>query len=289
MMRCDEVSELISAYVDDELPHDVARDVAEHLALCASCAEEHEAMQDLVASLRLAPVSYQAPDVLRARVRDALRQATHAQPSPEAAAGLTARPHASPATVRRPRAPRLWSRVAAGIAIALASSAATWFALHDHGAAPVALADEVLSSHIRSLQPGHLTDVASSDEHNVKPWFNGRLDFSPSVPRLEAWGFPLLGGRLDYVGGHVAAVAVYGRRRHVVNVYSWPAPGGDTQPALVGGRGYHLLHWRSGGTEWWVTSDLNVAELREFVALLRRADAAPARAAPLPAPGSRGP
>jgi anti-sigma factor RsiW len=119
--------------------------------------------------------------------------------------------------------------------------------------------------------PAHLTDVASNDQHNVKPWFNGRLDFSPSVPRLEDAGFPLLGGRLDYVRGRPVAVVVYGRRQHVINVFSWPAEtGGDVDRTLTTSHGYNLLHWRRGGTEHWVVSDLNAAELQQFVALLER-------------------
>jgi anti-sigma factor RsiW len=117
--------------------------------------------------------------------------------------------------------------------------------------------------------PDHLTDVRSSDQHNVKPWFNGRLDYSPTVPRLDERGFPLIGGRIDYVGGRPVAVIVYGRRQHMINVYAWPTREADAAPTATAENGYNILHWRSGGTERWVVSDLNAEELRAFAALLR--------------------
>jgi anti-sigma factor RsiW len=152
------------------------------------------------------------------------------------------------------------------------------------GAPDAPVAEAVLASHIRSLMPEHLTDVRSNDQHNVKPWFNGRLDFSPTVPRLDEQGFPLLGGRLDYVHGRPVAVVVYGRRQHVINVFSWPAS--DDRAATPEPRsrnGYNLERWRQGGVEYWAVSDLNSAELQTFAELLRRAaqpPAAPAGYAP---------
>jgi anti-sigma factor RsiW len=130
------------------------------------------------------------------------------------------------------------------------------------------VATEVLASHVRSLMPDHLTDVRSSDQHNVKPWFNGRLDYSPTVPRLEDQGFPLLGGRVDYVGGRPVAVIVYSRRQHMINVFSWPTRLSDSPLATTSTNGYNMIHWRSHGVERWVVSDLNSSELRSFVDLL---------------------
>src|SRR5258706_219247 len=139
-------------------------------------------------------------------------------------------------------------------------------------AAGVALADDVLASHIRSLMPGHLTDVLSSDQHTVKPWFNGRLDFSPAVYDFVGRGYPLLGGRIDYVGGRSVAALVYGRRQHVINVLLWPAARGPAGgPSARTRQGYHELHW-TGDYTYWVVSDLGLAELQDFAQLLRQAD-----------------
>jgi anti-sigma factor RsiW len=157
--------------------------------------------------------------------------------------------------------------------IAAASSALTFAAVR-HPSAERSATTDVLASHIRSLMPGHLVDVASTDQHNVKPWFNGRLDMSPAVPRLDSLGFPLVGGRLDYVTGRPVAVVVYGRRQHMINVFSWPTPDASSlAPVASTENGYHLVHWRTGGTNVWAVSDLNVAELQQFVAAFQREEA----------------
>ena len=260
-MNCAQVRELLNAYIDGELPPDEAMAVSEHLTTCTECARIYEELLATVRTLREGLVKYRAPDLLRARVRSALRE----EERPTVAS-------AAPRVRRGLRVP--WRSLAAAAILVVASSGITYVAARERPAAESAVSEEVLTSHIRSLMPAHLTDVASNDQHNVKPWFNGRLDFSPSVPRLEDAGFPLLGGRLDYVRGRPVAVVVYGRRQHVINHFSWPTGGsdatGDVTRTLATSHGYNLLHWRSGGVEHWVVSDLNATELGQFATLLER-------------------
>jgi anti-sigma factor RsiW len=129
------------------------------------------------------------------------------------------------------------------------------------------LADNVLSAHVRSLAGTHLLDVPSSDQHTVKPWFNGKLDFSPGVKDIE--GFPLLGGRLEYFEGHPAAALIYGRHNHTINLFMWPS----ATPIEAGTQtrnGYHLQYWSANGMTFWAVSDLNQTELGQFVSLYQR-------------------
>ena len=154
--------------------------------------------------------------------------------------------------------------------IAAASSALTVAAMR--GRPDRGVGDELLASHLRSLQPGHLTDVVSTNQHNVKPWFNGRVDVSPAVPNLDSLGFPLVGGRTDYVRGRPVPVIVYARRQHVINVYVWPSADDTPSPPHPSSRnGYHFVAWRAAGLEYHAVSDLNTAELDSFAGAFARA------------------
>jgi anti-sigma factor RsiW len=253
-MQCSDCRELMDACLDGELMPEEAAEVRNHIAQCRECAQAYESVTATSQLLKEGLVHYPAPDVLKARIRSALAQ-QHTYDSNES------RPAASP---------NRWLRfAAAGVAIALASSAATFIALHQGVVSP-SLAHEVLTSHIRSLMPGHLTDVASNDQHNVKPWFNGRVNLSPQVPRVDSAGFILVGGRLDYLDGRPVAAVVYSRRSHFINVYSWPDVGSDTRESMTAAQGYHLVHWRKDNIEFWAVSDLNARELAEFVTLFER-------------------
>ncbi len=208
------------------------------------------------AALRSAIVAeipnFTAPESLERRIRDAL--------------GNESEPRRAPAAAM----PAFWRPLA--LAASLMIVAAGSWRLGADRAATRALADQVLTSHIRSLMPGHLTDVLSTDQHTVKPWFNGKLDFSPPVQDFAGEGYPLLGGRLDYVDGRPAAALVYGRRQHVINVFVWPAGGSDVGAMESTSRGYNLVHWTTPQYSWWAVSDLAVPELRAFVTLLQRED-----------------
>jgi len=243
----------VDAYLDGELAAVDARELEAHLAQCAECTRFRDERLALRAAIATGIPRFQAPAALRERIRGAA------------------------ATGARTRAPRRfgvreWWRPLA-LAASLAAVALGSWTLARQRAAGEALADDVLASHIRSLMPGHLTDVLSSDQHTVKPWFNGRLDFSPRVDDFAGRGYPLLGGRLDYVAGRTVAVLVYGRRQHVINVFVWPSGRGPSGgPGTRDRQGYHLLHWTTADDTYWVASDLGVTELQEFAQLLRQGD-----------------
>ena len=259
-MRCAACRELLNANLDNELMTEEMADVRDHLAQCPDCARAYEELAATSHVLRGGLVRYTAPDVLKARIRSALAE-SHTDAMPDA--------HEP----RRPVWSRQWLRLAAaGLVIAVASSVTTFGVVRERGASP-SVRDEILTSHVRSLMPGHLTDVASTNQHNVKPWFNGRVDLSPPVPGLDSAGFVLNGGRLDYVAGRAVAAVVYLRRQHVVNVFSWPDAGDDTRPSVVTAQGYNLVSWRTGGVAFWAVSDLNTTELAQFVTLFQQGGA----------------
>ncbi len=247
-MRCAECRDSLNALIDGELDASATADVRAHLADCVDCRREHDVLADTSRLLKEGLVRHTAPDVLKARLRSSLAQS---------------RPFDEPVE----RRPRSWITLAAAAAVIAIASSGITLAVARQGARPPA-GEEVLSSHLRSLMPGHLTDVASTNQHNVKPWFNGRVDFSPSVPNLDSAGFPLLGGRLDYVNDRPVAAVVYGRREHKISVYSWPAAGATGAPASPVSsdvRGYHMMTWSADGLTYWAVSDLNRDELRGFV------------------------
>ena len=211
---------------------------------------ETEFERQLSAAIREEMPPLRAPDELRHRIHAAVREAAVAPPR-----------------WRLVPAPR-WLALAASIVLIALGGAAGW-QVAARRAAGAALADQVLASHVRSLMPGHLTDVVSSDRHTVKPWFNGKLDYSPPVSDFSAQGFPLIGGRLEYVGGRSVAALVYGRRQHIINVLLWPGTSRVEGPSTRTHQGYHLLHWTEGDYTYWVVSDLGMPELQDFAALLK--------------------
>ncbi|HEX6534816.1 MAG TPA: anti-sigma factor [Gemmatimonadaceae bacterium] len=253
-MMCDDFADRLGAYLDQELDAAARDDMERHLRTCPACQLRRERQRLLGAAIREQLPSHRAPDLLRARVVGAI-QGAHTERS------------ATPARVARWR----WTAIAASLLFAITAGYA---ALGPGRAVPAAggTAHEVLSSHVRSLMPDHLTDVASTDQHNVKPWFDGRLDYSPPVYDLAPHGFPLIGGRLDYVGNRAVAVLVYQRRKHLINLFVWPAERPDERARETTRQGYHMLHWTRAGMTYWAVSDLNGDELREFAQLQQHTD-----------------
>jgi len=191
---------------------------------------------------------YRAPDALRERIRASIRAEGH----------------------RQGRRPLFWTWGGMAAAVA-AASVLSWNLALMHVAGEDGLAREIASAHVRSLMAeNHLSDVVSTDQHTVKPWFQGKLDFAPLVTDFSASGFPLTGGRLDYIDGRPVAALVYRHRLHVVNLFEWPAanPAAATAPELVTRNGYSLVRWKRGGLEYWLVSDAAGAELLKFAQLI---------------------
>jgi anti-sigma factor RsiW len=261
MMDHSQVLELLPAYLDRELSASEALALERHLADCTSCRAERDRQQAVIDLIRASDLRRQAPDDLMREIRAALPMP--AQPRPEP---------------RRPR-PAFGLRPGRGIAawlpagatafgmLALASAATLYLTLPSPAQR---LAGELVDSHVRSLQMDHAIDVVSSDRHTVKPWFNGKIDFAPPVIDLAAQGYPLVGGRLDYLNGRTVAVLVYRYRLHPVDLYVWPADAaGGMAPDDSGLKGYRLAHWRAAGMNWWAITDAGQVELDGFVAAWR--------------------
>ena len=239
-MTCDEAEILIHALLDGELDAGHAREVEEHIASCPRCAAQLRSYREMSNAVSDADLHYVAPPALRRRIEAALPQ------------------------------PRVTSRrsVLKGFAMGSAVSA-----LAATGLVAIVLRNddeqrimsEVVSAHLRSLQAGHLTDVISTDQHTVKPWFNGKLDVAPPVIDLTAQGFTLIGGRLDYVDARAIGAIVYRRRQHVINLFVAQTASTESRAAKMETiQGFNIRRWSERGLNYWAVSDLAADELNEF-------------------------
>jgi anti-sigma factor RsiW len=234
-MICVEARALVGAYQDGELNSDQRAEVGAHLHSCAECAALLSRNLKLSEAIRTQLPTYSAP--------------------------------ASLVEEFGPVQPRQWtlSGFVGGLGVGLAFAAGIFLVMlrpnRGFGA-------ELVDDHVRSLMAGHLVDVPSTDRHEVKPWFLGKLDFAPSVPNLDADGFPLIGGRLDYIGGHAAAAIAYRRARHIINVIVMPEAEGSKAPSDL--NGYHVRHWQIGNLGYWAVSDVAEADLSAFETLYVR-------------------
>ena len=250
-LNCRETRALIHGYVDGELDLMKSLELEQHLQECPACAQAHASLQEVRAAIRDSSLYFQAPPGLARRVQSSVRRASRADRPPSV--------H-----------PRRLLAVAASIALIVAAG---WALVRVLPARPAdeLLTQELVASHVRSqMLPSHRFDVASSDPHTVKPWFEGKLDFSPAVTDLAGQGFPLIGGRLDYLHNRPVAALVYQRRKHSINLFIWPsASGAEGTPTTGTRQGYHLIRWTQSGMTHWAVSDLNFPELHEFVRLLQ--------------------
>ena len=239
-MTCEEAEILLHALIDGELDAGHAREVETHVAACPRCAAALTAYRQMSRAVAGAGLRYTAPPALRQRIEAALPQ------------------------------PRVTSRrdLLKGFAMgsAVSALAATGLvAVVLRGDDEQRILSDVVSAHLRSLQAGHLTDVVSTDQHTVKPWFNGRLDVAPPVIDLTAQGFTLVGGRLDYVDARAIGAVVYRRRQHVINLFVSQTATTERQPARIETiQGFNIRHWGDRGMNYWAVSDIGADELAEF-------------------------
>lgn len=243
------IRELLHAYVDGELDLANTRETERHLQSCVECRGIEKAIRELRKALTNDATAYRAPAHLRKNVRAALRREAK-----------SARQTLSP-----------WLMFATGAAFAAVILGFALFQM-TRTARTDAIVDQVVANHVRSLLGAQLVDVVSSDQHTVKPWFDGKIDFAPEVRDLSANGFPLVGGRLDYLDGKTVAALVYKRNKHPINVFITPeTTSRSTPPTVLTRRGYNVFSWTNNGMKYWAVSDLNQGELREFTELVRAA------------------
>jgi anti-sigma factor RsiW len=252
-MTCDEASILLHALIDGELDAGHAREVEAHIATCPSCTAEFAAYRQMREAISKTDLRFKAPASLRQRIDAALPKGA---PGP---ADVTPS-HVTPLASRR----SVLRGFAMGSAVsALAATGLVAVVLRNDD--QQLIESEIVSAHLRSLQPGHLIDVVSTDQHTVKPWFNGKLDVSPPVIDLTAQGFTLIGGRLDYVDARAIGAVVYKRRAHVINLFVAQTSSMARKPAKMETvQGFNIRRWSDRGLNYWAVSDIGADELAEF-------------------------
>jgi anti-sigma factor RsiW len=246
-MNCPDVRQLLHPYVDGEL--DLVRqiEIEGHLAGCDECRAREINLLSLRTAITSSSLGHAAPASLRSRIQLSIPASDFAR--------------------RRRGSTMRWTTIAAGVLLAIGMSAVVGGLLSQGGnSVDERFAERVVVGHVRSLQVAHLTDVASTDRHTVKPWFQEKIDFAPQVPDLSSQGYPLFGGRLDYLIDRSVVALVYHRRLHTINVFTWPALNNNDKPARALTRqGFHIRQWQRSGMTYWAISDLNDQELDEFV------------------------
>lgn len=274
-MSCHDIEARLEAAHDGELSAAESDIVATHLRTCTRCTARDREFRALSSSLDNAFPPLSAPPNLRARIIADMASSMHASAqSATLAASIGHRGF-------RQSRPTGWHFYLPRAASLVAMACIGWIAsseFHAHsvtvmpavgtasdGAQEVTastdvVADELVASHVRSLLVNHLTDVKSTDQHTVKPWFDGKLDYAPNVRDFATNGFPLLGGRLDFAEGRPVAALVYGRRKHIINLFVWPTPHPESG-RLVARNGYWLRHWVSDGMSYWAVSDVAPEDL----------------------------
>jgi anti-sigma factor (TIGR02949 family) len=250
-VNCNRSSTILHGYLDNELDVLSAADFERHLEQCPKCVSALETLESIRSSLNVAQLYEKAPAELRKK--------------------MLARIDSPRSVTVFPKRTAVWQWLAVAAALILV----TYIGLRvvsphraDTDKYETVLAAEIIDAHLRSLQPGHLIDVVSTDQHTVKPWFDGKLDFSPPVQDFADQGFPLQGGRVDVVHGRSVAALVYGRRKHFINVFIWPNNEKDNAPRSGSQQGYQWTEWRKDGMEFCAVSDAAPSALEQLRSLL---------------------
>src|SRR6266576_6151193 len=265
-MNCEEATKLKDGYLDGELDPITSQTIEQHLRECPKCDQAYKTHGSLIRAIGNATPYFKAPAELRERIQSSLRDEIAELPTRNVARD------AQPLFPRRQPRPRpiLWETSWNWLALAAAIIFAAIIALTlvprlQRPGADQFLATQLIASHVRSLMANHLTDVASSDQNTVKPWLDAKLDFAPPVVDLASEGFPLIGGRLDYLDNRPVAALVYQRRKHFINLFIWPTtPADSKEQKMVERQGYHLVHWIGGDFTYWAVSDVSVGDLQNF-------------------------
>lgn len=256
-MNCNEARRLLDAQVDGELDLSYHLDVEAHLRACSECSRIYETLRERRAALSTNLTRFSAPVGLAEKIRASL-PAPSSSVVAVAASTVTSRPRFS-----------MWNL--GGIAAGLVCAALVGFSFGTSQSRVDGVFEEAFSEHVRSLQVDHLTDVASTDQHTVKPWFAGKLDFSPPVVDLASVGFPLTGGRLDRINGRVAAALIFHRRQHAINVFIWPSNAKTVASRAQQRDGFQALAWSAGSFNYLAVSEIPAEELKDFAEHFRRA------------------
>jgi anti-sigma factor RsiW len=248
-MTCIETKSRLNAYLDGELDSTGSLAVETHVQQCASCQTEMTNLRALTSAIEGGSLRFRAPANLKR--------------------GIQAKIRAANTETKRSFFSWRWASALAAVAlfVTLTWTVTTWRAGSSEEAV---LINDVVSSHVRSLMANHITDVASSDSHTVKPWFGGKLDYSPPAKDLTEQGFRLIGGRLDYIDNRPVAAVVYQRSQHFINLFVWPLGNSAIRPeGQLTRQGFNMIHWTQSGMNYWLVSELNSTELNECARLLK--------------------
>jgi len=267
-MNCEEATELMDGYLDGELDPITSQTIEQHLQECHKCDQAYKMNGSLIRAIGNATPYYKAPAQLRERVQASLREETaersrRSGPVPRDARPLITKKQPEPRSILFGTS---WNWLALAAAVVFAAII-TWNVLPrlQRPGNDQFLATQLIAGHVRSLMANHLSDVASSDQHTVKPWLDAKLDFAPPVVDLSSEGFPLIGGRLDYLDNRPVAALVYQRRKHFINLFVWPAAPDETRtPKTITHQGYQLLHWVNSDFNYWAVSDVSDNDLQAF-------------------------